>query len=87
MPKVHVNLPLGKTVWESGARGGQQVYFGPGTLPNFLERGNNQGGFGVSAVLPTSGTQTFIKNSHFLFYGCYAVPTRHTIYPGAGVPV
>ena len=25
---------------------------------NFLQRVNNQGGFGVSAVLPTSGTQT-----------------------------
>ena len=32
------------------------------------------GGFGVSTVLPTSGTQTFIKNRNFLFHGCYAFP-------------
>ena len=26
-----------------------------------------KGGFGVSAVLPTSGTQTYIKNDNFEF--------------------
>ena len=41
-------------------------------------RGNTQGGFGVSAVLPTSGTQTYIKNNNnFLFPGCYAVPSLY----------
>ena len=51
-----------------------QIFFDPWELPNFFERGNTQGGFGVSAVLPTSGTQTYIKNNNFLFPGCYAVP-------------
>ena len=40
------------------------------TLVNFLQRGNTQGGFGISAVLPTSGSEPFIKNYSFLFHGC-----------------
>ena len=59
------------------------MFFGPWKLPKFLTRGNNQGGFGVTAVLPTSGTQTFIKNYHFLFHGSDAVPT----YPGVNHPL
>ena len=34
----------------------------------------DQGGFGVSAVLPTSGTQTLKNLKHFLQHECYAVP-------------
>ena len=30
-------------------------------------------------VLPTSGTQTYIKNYNFLFPGCYAVPLLYSL--------
>ena len=37
------------------------IFLDPWGLPNFLNQGNVPRGFGVSAVLPTSGTQNILK--------------------------